>query len=69
MPVYNEEIIIKDALLSLLNQNLNGYEMEILVIDGNSDDSTKNIIQEIAKNDNRINYFFNKERSTPFHLI
>ena len=49
MPVYNEEIIIKDALLSLLNQNLNGYEMEILVIDGNSDDSTKNFVDEITE--------------------
>lgn len=65
LPVYNEEFLIKDAILSLLNQKLKSHELELLVIDGNSDDSTKNIIQEIAENDSRVKYLFNKKRITP----
>ena len=34
MPIYNEEKVIRDVILSLLNQKVGDYKLEILAIDG-----------------------------------
>ena len=52
IPVYNDEKYIKKTLLSALNQT---YEkIEIIIINDGSTDNSGNIINQIAKTDNRI---------------
>ena len=62
---YNEKGYIQACLDSLLNQkNLPG-NIEILVIDGMSDDGTRKIIQTLKNRDDRIKFFDNPERVKP----
>jgi len=65
MPIYNEDSIIEKTIKSLLKQELGNYDVEIFAIDGNSNDSTAEIIKGIAKYDSRVKYIFNQKRKTP----
>lgn len=53
IPAYNAELYIKDAILSVLNNNYSNYE--IIVINDGSTDKTESIVKNI--NDNRIKYY------------
>ncbi|MBA2840134.1 glycosyltransferase involved in cell wall biosynthesis [Methanococcus maripaludis] len=46
----NEEKHIKETLISIINQNFSKDEYEIILIDGNSEDRTKEIAFETLKN-------------------
>lgn len=59
IPTYNSERFIEKCIESVLNQTLK--EIEVIVIDDNSVDSTKSIIENYAKNDRRIKCFFSKK--------
>jgi len=52
IPTYNRQDTIREALLSVLNQSIK--DIEIIVIDDNSNDNTEHIIKEI--NDDRVIY-------------
>lgn len=56
VPVYNTEKYLSKCINSLVNQTLK--DIEIIFIDDGSTDNSKNIIQEYAKNDKRIKYFY-----------
>jgi succinoglycan biosynthesis protein ExoA len=67
LAVRNEVRFIEQVLYSLLNQEtLGGLELEILVIDGNSEDGTQELVQQLARSDRRIRLLQNEKRSTPF---
>ncbi len=61
MPAYNAEKFITDAVLSVLNQTYQDYEL--IVIDDCSTDSTYQILTEICKKDNRIKLYRNAVNS------
>ena len=52
VPVYNVENYIKKCLASLINQTLK--DIEIIIVNDGSTDNSKTIIDDYAKNDNRI---------------
>ena len=52
LPVYNMEKYIGPALLSIINQSFKNFE--IIIVDDNSNDNTKNIIEKYIALDNRI---------------
>lgn len=54
IPCYNSECYIERCLNSLINQKYKN--VEIIVVDDGSTDSSGQIIRNIAKNDNRIRY-------------
>jgi succinoglycan biosynthesis protein ExoA len=54
MPVRNESKAIERTLASLLGQNYPCDKMEIIVVDGRSDDGTKDIVSLAAARDPRI---------------
>lgn len=56
VPVYNVEDYLAECLESILHQSLN--DMEILVVDDGSTDSSADIIRDYASKDNRIKSFF-----------
>ena len=66
MPIYNEEKVIRDVIISLLNQKVGDYKLEILAIDGRSTDSTPSLIKDLAKYDKRVIYVYNDMKKTPF---
>ncbi len=55
LPVYNEELFIKETLEGILNQD---YEtLEILISDNHSSDGTASLCREFARRDQRIQFF------------
>jgi GT2 family glycosyltransferase len=68
MPVFNEEAFIEAALMSLQAQITPGFELEILVIDGLSDDRTPETVAKLAAADPRIKLIGNPARHTPAAL-
>lgn len=54
IPAHNNEATIGDAISSMINQTWK--ELEILVIDDNSTDNTKNVVLDYVKKDARVFY-------------
>ncbi|MHA1344409.1 MAG: glycosyltransferase family 2 protein [Promethearchaeota archaeon] len=65
IPMYNEELYIKDCLLSLVNQDYPKDKYEIIVVDGNSEDNSKKIVNNLIKKYSFIKLFDNIKRITP----
>lgn len=59
MPVYNEEQFIKSTIDMVLDQDYPKNLMEILVVDGGSDDRTVEIVESLALEDPRLKLFNN----------
>ncbi len=59
IPVYNTEKYIGKAIRSVLEQTYTDFEL--IILDDCSNDNTHQIISQIAKQDNRIKIFRNKE--------
>lgn len=55
VPVYNVEKFLKDCIQSILNQTY--QNIEIVLIDDGSTDSSRNICENFQKVDNRINLY------------
>lgn len=55
IPVYNCEKTIAASIASVLNQSYRDFE--VICVDNNSSDNSRRIIENIAKNDNRIKIF------------
>ena len=66
LAVRNEELHIEAALRSLLLQDTSICDLEILVIDGDSSDSTREIVTRLAALDNRVKLLINERKKTPF---
>ena len=66
LAVRNEERIIENCLNSLLSQSVDAnVEIELLVIDGNSNDRTAEIVQRVSESKPEVKYLFNEKRITP----
>jgi succinoglycan biosynthesis protein ExoA len=65
MPIRNEADFIERALRSVLDNDYPTQKMEILVVDGTSDDGTREIVARLSKADNRIKMLDNPKRITP----
>lgn len=60
IPVYNAEKTLRHCLDSVLNQTYENYE--VIVVDNNSSDKSRNIIQEYCARNNRIKYIFETKK-------
>jgi len=65
MPAYNERDSIEQCMRSVLTQDTTGFELEVLVIDGNSTDGTIELTSSIAADDGRVRLLHNPDRKTP----
>ena len=65
IPCRNEEKFIGKCLDSILNQDYHKERMEVLVVDGMSDDKTRDIIKEYNKKYPFIKLLDNSEKITP----
>ena len=61
MPAYNSEPYIRDTIKSVIGQSYDNFEL--IIVDDNSTDNTKEIIEDIAKSCDKIVYFrFNENK-------
>ena len=63
IPVYNRELYIEDAIRSAISQTY--QNIEIIIVDNCSTDSTWDILNECEKKDNRIKIFQNDSNIGP----
>jgi glycosyltransferase involved in cell wall biosynthesis len=68
IPCRNENIYIRDTILSILDQKLERYSLEIIVVDGMSQDGTREILYDLSSNNKNIRIFDNPARITPVAL-
>lgn len=64
IPCFNEHDYIKISLASLLNQTIDKSLYEIIVVDGFSDDGTREILSDYAEKFSNIFYLDNPKRIT-----
>jgi succinoglycan biosynthesis protein ExoA len=67
VPVRNEEACIRDTVASIQAQRFDGT-IELLLVDGRSEDRTRAILEELAADDGRIRVLDNPARTTPSAL-
>jgi Glycosyltransferases involved in cell wall biogenesis len=68
VPTYNEEEnirLLSEEVIRELGQNLADYDYELIFIDNNSKDNTRNIIRELCKNNPKIKAIFNLKNFGP----
>ena len=68
IPCFNEEKYIKNCIVSLLENGFPVELMEILIIDGESTDSTRKIIEKIQTKFPQVKIINNPKKKTPFAL-
>ncbi len=65
MPIRNEADFIERAIRSILDNDYPAERMEILAVDGMSNDGTREIVARLSKTDSRIKMLDNPGRITP----
>lgn len=60
MPVYNSELYLNKSIESVLNQTLKNFEL--IVIDDNSTDKSRSILEKYVNKDQRVRYFINSSK-------
>ena len=68
IPVYNEENYIEECIKSILEQDYPKEEMEVLFVDGKSEDRTPEILKEYQKQYPWIRILENEKRIIPSAL-
>ena len=70
VPCYNEEENVKlmsDELIKLFDNKLTTYDYEIIFIDNDSKDNTRNILREICKTKKQVKCIFNVKNFGQFN--
>lgn len=70
IPTYNEEenvVPLSEAIIAELQENLPGYDYEILFIDNDSQDNTRPLLRELCAKNNRIKAIFNAKNFGQFN--
>jgi GT2 family glycosyltransferase len=65
MPIRNEADFIERAIKSILENDYPAEKMEILVVDGMSDDGTREVMRKLSQADGRIRMLDNPKRIVP----
>ncbi|MCW2951959.1 MAG: glycosyl transferase family 2 [Conexibacter sp.] len=64
VPVLNEETHIRETVAAMQSQELGDRTLELVFADGRSDDRTKQILEQMAQDDDRIVVVDNPARTT-----
>jgi len=63
---YNGAAHLPGAIESVLNQDLDGLSYELIVVDNNSHDSTRAVIESFARGDGRVQYVFEPRQGVSY---
>src|SRR5947207_210719 len=66
LAVRNEVKHIEVALKSLIEQQTDGFELEILVVDGKSTDGTQDLVRQFIGNNPQVKLLINERKTAPF---
>jgi len=66
IPTYNRANLLPTAILSVINQTYQSWEL--IIVDDGSTDNTKQIVEEFIKKDSRIKYFYQENKGQPFAM-
>lgn len=66
LPVLNEAQFLRATVISLLAQETPDFDLEVLVVDGNSTDGSAAIVRELSERDARVRWLLNEKVKTPF---
>jgi glycosyltransferase involved in cell wall biosynthesis len=66
LSTYNRCNILHRALQCLEAQHAHGVEYEVVVVDNNSADHTKDVIERFAARDNRVRYLFEQRQGLSY---
>ena len=58
IPVYNAELSLKNTIKSVMNQTLGFENIELILVDDNSNDDSKQIISELVRKYSNIKPIF-----------
>lgn len=70
IPCYNEEENVKDIsdeVIKLFNRKLANYDYDIIFIDNDSEDKTRQILRDMCQNDKHIKAIFNAKNFGQFN--
>ncbi len=68
IPCYNEANYIENCIESLLNNGFDKTKMEILVVDGMSNDGTRELVNKLNASNSQVRLIDNPKKKTPFAL-
>jgi glycosyltransferase involved in cell wall biosynthesis len=68
IPCRNEKQYIRDTIFSIINQTIEGYSFEIIVVDGMSQDGTRELLFELSSLNQNISILDNPAGITPTAL-
>lgn len=68
IPCLNEEKHIEKCVLSILNNGYTSENIEVLVIDGLSNDSTRSIVNKLSESYPKVQLVDNPRKKTPYAL-
>lgn len=68
IPIYNEEKYIHNCLQSIINQDYDKDDLEVLFVDGLSNDATRTIILQYAQQYSYIHLLDNPHRIVPYAM-
>jgi glucosyl-dolichyl phosphate glucuronosyltransferase len=66
LPTYNRSDALRSALEKLLVQNVRGIEYEIVVVDNNSTDNTREMIASFEAKEPRLRYVFERRQGVSY---
>ena len=66
IPTFNRSTLLRQALQSLLGQDTYGSRVEIIVVDNNSIDDTRDVVESLAGSDVRIVYLKEERQGNSF---
>jgi succinoglycan biosynthesis protein ExoA len=64
--VRNEGRHIESVVHSLLQQEVSEFDLEVIIVDGDSCDATRDIVSRVAATDSRVKLIINKHKKTPY---
>ena len=66
LSTYNRSPVLKNALERLLLQQTSGIEYEILIVDNNSTDDTRQVVQSFVERDPHFRYIFEQRQGLSY---
>lgn len=68
MPIRNEADFIEKAINSILNSDYPSDKLEVIVVDGMSNDATREVVEKIISKDKRVRMIDNLRKTVPYAL-
>jgi cellulose synthase/poly-beta-1,6-N-acetylglucosamine synthase-like glycosyltransferase len=68
VPIYNEETYIEQCISSIANSSYPSHKMEVILVDGMSQDATRRLIEDAQIKYNNIVLIDNPKKTAPFAM-